>query len=196
MSMSILNRVLTAAIRNTRISPEDIHAISFDGYISGFQDGLKEGYMFKNKYSESDVCSPKVKSEDIAEVINKMQSDQVDLEEFCLQKSEQKSESDHPLYMMRYVQCEVNGVMRQPGSSLDFHLVDGPYDEQCKDYIATISFLDIEKEINVFVDAGYTESMLNELYDSMQDGYYIELPKPVFVKVGYRVSRFNLQSAK
>lgn len=80
------------------------------------------------------------------------------------------------------------------GEGLSFVLKNQPWCEECRDRIHSVSYTrDVVREIQVFRSAGYSESEISSIYDSIHEerlstGDYHqtvrrELPRPVHVTV-------------
>lgn len=203
--MSVLSRVIKAAIEGTEILPDDIYAINFDGFVSGFQVGVEEGRKLeREKQKEKEISKSELKEniEIVLDLItdkrklkpslveplveNRLSLEQVDLETFCEEK-----EMDHDLlYVTRIKKCRVSEISKEPGKRMDFILEDGPYDECCKDRIGSISFFSLEEEVKELRKCGLCDLQIDRLYK--QPNVVFEKIE-IFVDVGYRVSKFNLQ---
>jgi len=194
--MKMITRVVKRVLRKEEILVDDIHAIHFDGFLSGFQTGLEEGRRIQRE-NDSKVVSfdQDCHRTYLPEEVDKIVQPQVDLEEFC----KEHDENPNILFIVKTKMCLVNEISQEIAKAIDFHLVDGPFDEMANDRIATISFCDIEKEYEVFVKAGYTNAAIQNLYVALKEQQMFEqrksvrLPVPFEVEVSYNVSRFNLE---
>ncbi len=200
---SVLARVTKAAVEGKEILPDDIHAISFDGFVSGFQAGLEEGYkrgkeddtfIFEKKdigsaidliVGDDSVLEPTKYTVEDVQVDEKKQ---MDLEIFCKEKQD-----DHSLYVTRIKKCRVKEISKEPGKRMEFILEDGPYDEYCKDRIASISFLSAEEEVNELSKCGFGPIEIDRIYREPKNTFNLV---GVFIDVSYRVSKCSLHKGE
>ncbi len=101
------------------------------------------------------------------------------------------------------VKVEVNSVSKYLGGDLEFNLPQQPelFDEVANDYIGSVSFDDIEKEIQVFTDSGWSEDEIREMYKEAcppMDGESMRkdtvLKRPVTVTLTIRQWRLGLEA--
>jgi len=106
-------------------------------------------------------------------------------------------------YEDKKVTVMVSRVSKYLGGDLEFQLPQKTefFDEEANDYIASVSFSDIEEEIKVFKDSGWTEDEIRDMYqdacppiDGGHRRHDTDLMRPVAVTVTIRKWRFGLEA--
>jgi hypothetical protein len=64
---------------------------------------------------------------------------------------------------------QVTVITMRLGSPIDFEFDRPPYDAMCQDHIASTSFPDVCREIEIFRNAGYPEQAIEDIYTELRE---------------------------